>query len=231
MIWRMKLVHSRHRNRRDPRGRPQRRPRGRSHPEEARGCVYCSSSTPMAMARSASKRRSHRRKPRFSETDADGDGFDQRRRGKHRIQAIRCPPEMLEAMKERGMPDPGQTFIQNLDTRRRRQDQSRQSSSSRPSTPSSVMDKRTATAVPPTKKQLRIFEEMQQSDAANAADAKDAADNSREPKARSSRPGDTPEKPSAKEGRQVVILKQAPVYAGATRQGRGRPGVNRDRRR
>lgn len=53
-------------------------------------------------------------KPRFSETDADGDGFVSEEEASTAF-SNQVPAEMLEAMKERGMPDPGQTFVKNLD--------------------------------------------------------------------------------------------------------------------
>ncbi|MFP4062174.1 MAG: EF-hand domain-containing protein [Halochromatium sp.] len=53
-------------------------------------------------------------KPRFAETDADGDGFISVEEAGEAFNA-QVPAEMLEAMKERGMPDPGETFVKNLD--------------------------------------------------------------------------------------------------------------------
>jgi hypothetical protein len=53
-------------------------------------------------------------KPRFSETDTDGDGFVSVEEASTAF-SNQVPAEMLEAMKERGMPDPGQTFVGNLD--------------------------------------------------------------------------------------------------------------------
>lgn len=51
---------------------------------------------------------------RFAEVDTDGDGFITAEEASAAF-AAQVPPEMLEAMKERGMPDPGETFIANLD--------------------------------------------------------------------------------------------------------------------
>ncbi|TVQ92345.1 MAG: EF-hand domain-containing protein [Chromatiaceae bacterium] len=51
---------------------------------------------------------------RFAEVDTDGDGYITAEEA-HAAFAAQVPPEMLEAMKERGMPDPGETFIANLD--------------------------------------------------------------------------------------------------------------------
>jgi Ca2+-binding EF-hand superfamily protein len=53
-------------------------------------------------------------KTRFSETDTDGDGFVSSEEASAAFKA-QVPAEMLEAMKERGMPDPGETFVKNLD--------------------------------------------------------------------------------------------------------------------
>lgn len=52
---------------------------------------------------------------RFKEVDTDGDGFITAEEASVSFNA-QVPAEMLEAMKERGMPDPGETFISNLDT-------------------------------------------------------------------------------------------------------------------
>lgn len=52
--------------------------------------------------------------PRFSEIDADGDGIITADEAAETFQS-QVPTEMLEAMKERGM-QPGQTFVDNLDT-------------------------------------------------------------------------------------------------------------------
>jgi len=52
--------------------------------------------------------------PRFSEVDADGDGIITADEAAETFQS-QVPTEMLEAMKERGM-QPGQTFVDNLDT-------------------------------------------------------------------------------------------------------------------
>ena len=51
---------------------------------------------------------------RFKEVDTDGDGFVTAEEASVSFNA-QVPAEMLEAMKERGMPDPGETFITNLD--------------------------------------------------------------------------------------------------------------------
>lgn len=53
-------------------------------------------------------------KPRFNETDTDGDGFVSVEEASTAFND-QVPAEMLEAMKERGMPDPGETFVKNLD--------------------------------------------------------------------------------------------------------------------
>jgi len=53
-------------------------------------------------------------KPRFSETDTDGDGFVSVEEASTAF-SNQVPAEMLEAMKERGMPDPGESFVKNLD--------------------------------------------------------------------------------------------------------------------
>ncbi len=50
----------------------------------------------------------------FQQTDADGDGFITPEEASAAF-AAQVPAEMMEAMKERGMPDPGETFVQNLD--------------------------------------------------------------------------------------------------------------------
>ncbi len=52
---------------------------------------------------------------RFRETDADGDGYISAEEAREAF-ARQVPPEMLEEMKNRGMPDPGDTFINNLDS-------------------------------------------------------------------------------------------------------------------
>lgn len=52
--------------------------------------------------------------PRFKENDTDGDGVITAAEASESFKA-QVPPEMLEAMKERGMPDPGETFVKNLD--------------------------------------------------------------------------------------------------------------------
>ena len=53
-------------------------------------------------------------KSRFAETDTDGDGFISAEEASAAFKA-QVPAEMLDAMKERGMPDPGETFVKNLD--------------------------------------------------------------------------------------------------------------------
>jgi len=51
----------------------------------------------------------------FTKMDTDGSGtLDATEAGASFKEQV--PPEMLETMKERGMPDPGETFIKNLDT-------------------------------------------------------------------------------------------------------------------
>jgi Ca2+-binding EF-hand superfamily protein len=50
----------------------------------------------------------------FKTNDKDGDGFITAEEAKAAF-AEQVPPEMLEAMQERGMPDPGSTFVDNLD--------------------------------------------------------------------------------------------------------------------
>jgi Ca2+-binding EF-hand superfamily protein len=50
----------------------------------------------------------------FKANDKDGDGFITAEEAQAAF-AEQVPPEMLEAMKERGMPDPGETFVKNLD--------------------------------------------------------------------------------------------------------------------
>jgi Ca2+-binding EF-hand superfamily protein len=53
-------------------------------------------------------------KARFDETDLNGDGFvDAEEAGTAFNEQV--PEEMLKAMEERGMPDPGETFVKNLD--------------------------------------------------------------------------------------------------------------------
>ncbi len=52
---------------------------------------------------------------RFQEIDTDGDGFICADEAKAAFES-QVPAEMLEQMRERGMPDPGETFIKNLDT-------------------------------------------------------------------------------------------------------------------
>ncbi|MBK1648937.1 EF-hand domain-containing protein [Rhabdochromatium marinum] len=52
---------------------------------------------------------------RFAETDADGNGSISTDEARAAF-AKQVPPEMLKQMRERGMPDPGDTFIKNLDT-------------------------------------------------------------------------------------------------------------------
>lgn len=53
-------------------------------------------------------------KSRFDETDTNGDGFVDAEEASAAFKD-QVPPEMLEAMEERGMPDPGETFVKNLD--------------------------------------------------------------------------------------------------------------------
>jgi Ca2+-binding EF-hand superfamily protein len=53
-------------------------------------------------------------KEQFKENDADGDGFITADEASAAF-AEQVPPEMMEAMKERGMPEPGETFVKNLD--------------------------------------------------------------------------------------------------------------------
>jgi Ca2+-binding EF-hand superfamily protein len=50
----------------------------------------------------------------FKTNDANGDGFITEDEARAAF-AAQVPPEMMEAMKERGMPDPGSTFVKNLD--------------------------------------------------------------------------------------------------------------------
>ena len=50
----------------------------------------------------------------FTANDTDGDGFITAEEAGAAF-AAQVPPEMMEAMKERGMPDPGETFVKNLD--------------------------------------------------------------------------------------------------------------------
>lgn len=52
---------------------------------------------------------------RFEETDADGDGVISTEEAREAF-AKQVPPEMLKQMRDRGMPDPGDTFVENLDT-------------------------------------------------------------------------------------------------------------------
>lgn len=52
---------------------------------------------------------------RFGETDANGDGAITTEEASEAF-AKQVPPEMMKQMQERGMPDPGETFIQNLDS-------------------------------------------------------------------------------------------------------------------
>jgi Ca2+-binding EF-hand superfamily protein len=53
-------------------------------------------------------------KEQFKSNDKDGDGFITAEEAGAAF-AEQVPPEMLKAMQERGMPDPGQTFVKNLD--------------------------------------------------------------------------------------------------------------------
>lgn len=53
-------------------------------------------------------------KSRFAETDANGDGMLDATEAGTAFKA-QVPAEMLQAMEERGMPDPGETFVKNLD--------------------------------------------------------------------------------------------------------------------
>jgi len=54
-------------------------------------------------------------KEQFAKMDNDGSGTITADEASATFKT-QVPPEMLETMKERGMPDPGETFIQNLDT-------------------------------------------------------------------------------------------------------------------
>ncbi|MGB5734052.1 MAG: EF-hand domain-containing protein [Thiohalocapsa sp.] len=54
-------------------------------------------------------------KEQFSKMDADSNGSISAEEASNAFKS-QVPPEMLEAMKERGMPDPGETFVKNLDT-------------------------------------------------------------------------------------------------------------------
>lgn len=51
----------------------------------------------------------------FGKIDADGNGALSAEEAGASFKE-KVPPEMLEAMQERGMPDPGETFVKNLDT-------------------------------------------------------------------------------------------------------------------
>lgn len=53
-------------------------------------------------------------KEQFKANDKDGDGFITVEEAGAAF-AEQVPPEMMQAMKDRGMPDPGQTFVKNLD--------------------------------------------------------------------------------------------------------------------
>lgn len=53
-------------------------------------------------------------KSRFTETDTNGDGMLDAEEAGTAFKA-QVPAEMLQAMEERGMPDPGETFVKNLD--------------------------------------------------------------------------------------------------------------------
>jgi hypothetical protein len=50
----------------------------------------------------------------FKQTDQDGDGFISAEEASAEFKK-QVPPEMLKAMEERGMPDPGQNLVDNLD--------------------------------------------------------------------------------------------------------------------
>lgn len=52
---------------------------------------------------------------RFQETDTDGDGYISADEARAAF-AQHVPAEIIEEMQARGMPDPGDTFISNLDT-------------------------------------------------------------------------------------------------------------------
>ncbi len=54
-------------------------------------------------------------KEQFTKMDTDGNGTLDATEASASFKD-QVPPEMLEAMKERGMPDPGETFVKNLDT-------------------------------------------------------------------------------------------------------------------
>ena len=54
-------------------------------------------------------------KEQFTKMDTDGGGTITGDEASTAFKA-QVPPEMLEAMTERGMPDPGETFVKNLDT-------------------------------------------------------------------------------------------------------------------
>ena len=54
-------------------------------------------------------------KEQFTKMDTDGSGTITADEASTAFKG-QVPPEMLEAMKERGMPDPGETFVKNLDT-------------------------------------------------------------------------------------------------------------------
>lgn len=51
---------------------------------------------------------------RFTKTDGNGDGAITQDEAQASFEA-NVPPEMIEQMKEKGMPNPGETFMKNLD--------------------------------------------------------------------------------------------------------------------
>jgi len=53
-------------------------------------------------------------KEQFKSNDKNGDGYIIVEEASAAF-AEQVPPEMMQAMKERGMPDPGETFVKNLD--------------------------------------------------------------------------------------------------------------------
>jgi Ca2+-binding EF-hand superfamily protein len=50
----------------------------------------------------------------FAKTDTNGDGVITQDEAQASFEA-NVPPEMIQQMKDKGMPDPGQTFMKNLD--------------------------------------------------------------------------------------------------------------------